>query len=110
MSLSLPGLMGVGWLPPHRNSVVGVDAVVADHPTTREGRKVSVIRFQATTTSSPEQFVAGLTDFGPRREQEFPNSADSYLEVTVGKGKLRTAFDASVRAIEVRNGLAPVVA
>src|ERR1700751_1668664 len=39
------------------------------------------IHFHQTTTSSPEQFVAGLTDFGPGRSKVFPNSADSYLNV-----------------------------
>ncbi|MCX8564585.1 hypothetical protein OS122_27250 [Mycolicibacterium mucogenicum] len=42
---------------------------------------MSNIRFQTTTSATPEQFVQGLTDFGPGREQVFPNSADSYLEV-----------------------------
>jgi hypothetical protein len=40
---------------------------------------VSVIHFHATTTSTPEQFIAGLTDFGPGRSRIFKNSADSYL-------------------------------
>src|SRR6185369_13757637 len=39
------------------------------------------IRLLQTTTSTPEQFVAGLTDFGPGRSELFSNSADSYLEV-----------------------------
>ena len=34
-----------------------------------------------TTTSTPEQFVAGLTDFGPGRKELFENSADEDLEV-----------------------------
>src|SRR5512133_3782331 len=34
-----------------------------------------------TTTSTPEQFVAGLTDFGPGRQELFGNTADDYLEV-----------------------------
>jgi hypothetical protein len=42
---------------------------------------VSTIRVQATTTSTPEQFVAGLTDFGPGRAKLFPNSADDRLVV-----------------------------
>lgn len=42
---------------------------------------MSTIRFQATTTATPEQYVQGLNDFGPGREEVFPNSADSYLEV-----------------------------
>jgi hypothetical protein len=33
------------------------------------------------TTVTPEQFVAGLTDFGPGRAKLFPNSADDFLEV-----------------------------
>ena len=37
--------------------------------------------FEATTSSTPEQFVAGLTDFGPGRAKLFPNSADDYLKV-----------------------------
>ena len=35
------------------------------------------IHFTVTTTSTPEQFVAGLTDFGPGRQELFANSADS---------------------------------
>jgi hypothetical protein len=42
---------------------------------------MSAIHFHASTTSTPEQFVAGLTDFGPGREKVFKNSADSYLTV-----------------------------
>jgi hypothetical protein len=42
---------------------------------------MSTIHFIATTSSTPEQFVAGLTDFGPGRQELFPNSADDYLEV-----------------------------
>jgi hypothetical protein len=37
--------------------------------------------FHQTTTATPEQYVAGLTDFGPGRADLFGNSADSYLEV-----------------------------
>jgi hypothetical protein len=39
------------------------------------------IHLKLTTTATPEQFVAGLTDFGPGRQELFPNSADGYLEV-----------------------------
>ena len=42
---------------------------------------MSTIHFHQTTTSTPEQFIAGLTDFGPGRPELFPNSADSYLKV-----------------------------
>jgi hypothetical protein len=39
------------------------------------------IHLTARTTATPEQFVAGLTDFGPGRSELFGNSADSYLTV-----------------------------
>jgi len=42
---------------------------------------MATIRFHATTTATPEQFIAGLTDFGPGRSKLFKNSADSYLQV-----------------------------
>ena len=45
---------------------------------------MSTIHLHQTTTATPEQFVAGLTDFGPGRSKVFPNSADSDLEVVVG--------------------------
>jgi hypothetical protein len=37
--------------------------------------------FHQTTTATPEQFVAALTDFGPGRSELFENSADDYLKV-----------------------------
>lgn len=39
------------------------------------------IHFHQTTSLAPEQFVAGLTDFGPGRSKLFGNSADEYLKV-----------------------------
>ena len=42
---------------------------------------MSTIHFHSTTTATPEDFVAGLTDFGPGRSKLFQNSADKYLEV-----------------------------
>jgi hypothetical protein len=42
---------------------------------------MSKIHLNQTTTSTPEQFVAGLTDFGPGRSKLFGNSADEYLKV-----------------------------
>ena len=42
---------------------------------------MSTIRFHQTTTATPEQFIAGLTDFGPGRSKLFKNSADAYLNV-----------------------------
>jgi hypothetical protein len=42
---------------------------------------MSTIHFKATTSSTPQQFVAALTDFGPGRSKVFSNSADNYLQV-----------------------------
>ena len=42
---------------------------------------MATLHFNATTTSTPEQFVDGLTDFGPGRSELFGNSADEYLQV-----------------------------
>jgi hypothetical protein len=42
---------------------------------------MSTIHFRQSTTSTPEQFIAGLTDFGPGRSKVFAKSADSYLKV-----------------------------
>ena len=37
--------------------------------------------FHQTTTATPEQFLAALTDFGPGRSKLFENSADDDLKV-----------------------------
>ena len=42
---------------------------------------MSTIHLRQTTTLTPEQYVAGLTDFGPGRSKLFGNSADGYLKV-----------------------------
>ena len=42
---------------------------------------MSIIHFKKTTTATPEQFIAGLTDFGPGRANLFGNSTDEYLKV-----------------------------
>ncbi|MFD3406622.1 hypothetical protein ACFWUU_38410 [Kribbella sp. NPDC058693] len=42
---------------------------------------MATIRLHATTSVTPEQFVAGLTDFGPGRKELFGNSTDEYLVV-----------------------------
>jgi len=39
------------------------------------------IRMHLTTNATPDQFVAGLTDFGPGRAKLFGNSTDRYLKV-----------------------------
>ena len=56
-------------------SVVGMFT----HPSKEDA--MSTIHFRQSTTSTPEQFVAGLIDFGPGRSKLFPNSADGYLKV-----------------------------
>jgi hypothetical protein len=42
---------------------------------------MSTIHLRQTTSSTPEQFVAALTDFGPGRAELFGRSADEYLKV-----------------------------
>jgi hypothetical protein len=42
---------------------------------------MATIHLHQTTSATPAQFVAGLTDFGPGRSKLFPNSGDGYLEV-----------------------------
>jgi hypothetical protein len=39
------------------------------------------IEFHATTSVTPGEYVAGLTDFGPGRSELFGNSADEDLQV-----------------------------
>jgi hypothetical protein len=42
---------------------------------------MATIHLHQTTTSTPEQFLAALIDFGPGRSTLFGNSADDYLKV-----------------------------
>ena len=42
---------------------------------------MATIHLQRTTTATPEQYVAGLTDFGPGRSKLFSNSVEAYLKV-----------------------------
>ena len=42
---------------------------------------MSTINLHQTTTLTPEQYIAGLTDFGPGRSKLFGNSADESLKV-----------------------------
>lgn len=39
------------------------------------------IHLRATTSATPEEFLAALVDFGPNRSRLFPNSADADLQV-----------------------------
>jgi len=57
---------------------------------------MATIHFTTTTTATPEQFIAGVTDFGPGRSKIFGNTDDGQLvvhdsgpgwaDVTEGKG------------------------
>jgi hypothetical protein len=42
---------------------------------------MSTIYLHQRTTLTPEQYIAGLTNFGPGRSKLFGNSADEYLRV-----------------------------
>ena len=42
---------------------------------------MSTIRLHETTTLTPAQYIAGLTDFGPGRSKLFGNSTDEYMKV-----------------------------
>ena len=42
---------------------------------------MSTIHLHQTTTLTPEQYIAGLTDFGPGRSKLFGNSTDDYMKV-----------------------------
>jgi hypothetical protein len=42
---------------------------------------MTALHFTRTTTATPAQFLAALTDFGPGRSEIFPNSADGSLTV-----------------------------
>ncbi|MCL2533213.1 MAG: hypothetical protein FWE39_03520 [Nocardiaceae bacterium] len=42
---------------------------------------MSTLHFKQKTTSTPEQYLAALVDFGPGRSQVFGNSDDKYLVV-----------------------------
>ena len=43
---------------------------------------MSTLHLHQTTTSTPEQYIAGLTDFGPGRSKLFGNSADESVSYT----------------------------
>jgi hypothetical protein len=42
---------------------------------------VPTIHLSATTSSTPEQFIAALTDFGPGRSEIWGNTTDGFLKV-----------------------------
>jgi hypothetical protein len=42
---------------------------------------MTTLHFHQRTTSTPQQFIAGLTNFGPGRSEVFSNSADDYVKI-----------------------------
>jgi hypothetical protein len=60
---------------------------------------MSTIHFKQTTASTPEQFIAGLTDFGPGRSKLFGFSADECLTTTgpIPNRVVLTTTDSDVR-------------
>ena len=48
---------------------------------TEGSNAMSTIHLHQTTALTAEQYIAGLTDFGPGRAKLFGNSADEYLKV-----------------------------
>jgi hypothetical protein len=42
---------------------------------------MATLHFNQTTTSTPGEFVAALTDFGPERSELFGNSSAEYLKL-----------------------------
>ena len=66
---------------------------------------MSTIHFHQTTTSAPEQFIAGLTDVDVVIVREGKNLKGRVLSGvlgTIGKRSLGKAFTNSVKAIEAR--------
>jgi hypothetical protein len=47
----------------------------------KQEHAMSTIHLHRNTKATAEQYVAGLTDFGPGRSKLFGNSADDYLKV-----------------------------
>jgi hypothetical protein len=57
---------------------------------------MATIHLKETTTATPEQFVAALTDFGPGPSKLFGRSADDYLK---GAGKDRQGHRSPERRV-----------
>jgi hypothetical protein len=47
---------------------------------------MATIHLHLTTSLTPEQYIAGLTDFGPERSKVFGNSSAQYLQVHYRNG------------------------
>jgi hypothetical protein len=50
-------------------------------PLKRKKVPMATLHLHQTTTLTPEQYIAGLTDFGPGRGKLFGNSTDDYMKV-----------------------------
>jgi hypothetical protein len=60
----------------------GIQAPSRDQSKLNQRRNaMSTIYLHQTTPLTPEQYIAGLTDFGPGRSKLFGNSADEYLKL-----------------------------
>jgi hypothetical protein len=53
---------------------------------------MSTIHLHQTATSTPEQFIPGLTDVGPGRSKLVGNSADEYPTVLTAEGDGQSAI------------------
>src|SRR5262252_2993162 len=58
-----------------------IDAWASSRHTQPEETHMARIHLHRTTSLTPEQYIAGLTDFGPGRSKIFGNSADEFLKV-----------------------------
>ena len=61
---------------------------------------MSTLHLHQTTTATPEQFLAALTDFGPDRSTIFPNSQDQHLEVPLPSRHRRRRHRRHRRGVE----------
>ena len=52
------------------------DPWASDRHTQQKENQMATIHVHQTTSLTPEQYVAALTDFGPGRSKLFDNSAD----------------------------------
>jgi Polyketide cyclase / dehydrase and lipid transport len=59
----------------------GVASLISSGSPANEELTMTIMRFTARMTATPEQFIAALTDFGEGREKVWGNSANSYLKV-----------------------------
>jgi hypothetical protein len=57
---------------------------------------MATIHLHQTTILTPEQYIAGLTDFGPGRSKLFGNSADDYLKVHQRSGSQADVTEGSI--------------